>query len=72
MKRYIAIFCLAGLMCFGANAQTDVDLGTELGGRLAVSVDKKLARGLHVSLEEEIRFDNNFGAFDRFHTTVGQ
>ena len=71
MKRYIAIFCLAGLMCFGANAQTDVDLGTELGGRLAVSVDKKLARGLHVNVEEEIRFDNNFGAFDRFHTTVG-
>ena len=71
MKRYIAIFCLAGLICFGANAQTDVDLGTELGGRLAVSVDKKLARGLHVSLEEEIRFDNNFAAFDRFHTTVG-
>ena len=71
MKRYIAIFCLAGLICFGANAQTDVDLGTELGGRLAVSVDKKLARGLHVSLKEEIRFDNNFAAFDRFHTTVG-
>lgn len=71
MKRYFAIFCLAGLICFGANAQTDVDLGTELGGRLAVSVDKKLARGLHVNVEEEIRFDNNFGAFDRFHTTVG-
>ena len=71
MKRYFAIFCLAGLICFGANAQTDVDLGTELGGRLAVSVDKKLARGLHVNVEEEIRFDNNFAAFDRFHTTVG-
>ncbi len=70
MKRYFAILGLAGLMCFGANAQTDVDLGTELGGRLSVSVDKKLARGLHVSLEEEVRFDNNFSAFDRFHTTA--
>lgn len=52
-------------------AQTDVDLDPEVGGRLSVSVDKKLARGLHISLEEEIRMDNNFGSFDRFHTTLG-
>ena len=52
-------------------AQTDVDLGSEVGARIALSVDKKLARGLHISLEEEMRFDNNFAAFDRFHTTLG-
>lgn len=65
---------MAGLLALiggTATAQTDVDLGTEMGGRLALSVDKKLTKGLHVSLEEEVRMDNNFSTFDRFHTTVG-
>lgn len=52
-------------------AQTDVDLGTELGGRLSFSLDKKVARGLHLSLEEELRMANNFGSFERSHTTLG-
>ncbi len=52
-------------------AQTDVAITSEFGGRLALSVDKKLARGLHISLEEEVRMDNNFGSFNRFHTTLG-
>ena len=52
-------------------AQTDVDLDSEWGGRLSFNLDKKLARGLHVALDEEVRFDNNFSAFDRFHTTLG-
>lgn len=54
--------------CF---AQTDVDLGNEFGLRLSASIDKELPRGLHVFLDEEIRLDNNLGAFDRFHTTIG-
>ncbi len=71
--RNLVIFAIA-FSAFGfpsLKAQTDVDLDPEFGGRLSVSVDKKLARGLHVSLEEEIRMDNNFGSFDRFHTTLG-
>lgn len=71
--RILVIFAIA-FSAFGfpsLKAQTDVDLDPEFGGRLSVSVDKKLARGLHVSLEEEIRMDNNFGSFDRFHTTLG-
>lgn len=71
--RNLVIFAIA-FSAFGfpsLKAQTDVDLDSEFGGRLSVSVDKKLARGLHVSLEEEIRMDNNFGSFDRFHTTLG-
>lgn len=71
--RILVIFAIA-FSAFGVpslKAQTDVDLDPEFGGRLSVSVDKKLARGLHVSLEEEIRMDNNFGSFDRFHTTLG-
>ncbi|MBQ6098222.1 MAG: DUF2490 domain-containing protein [Bacteroidales bacterium] len=67
----IALIVFAGFGFPSLKAQTDVDLDPEFGGRLSVSVDKKLARGLHVSLEEEIRMDNNFGSFDRFHTTLG-
>lgn len=66
----IALIVFAGFGFPSLKAQTDMDLDPEFGGRLSVSVDKKLARGLHVSLEEEIRMDNNFGSFDRFHTTL--
>ena len=54
-----------------AVAQTDVALDTEFGGRLAVGMDKKIVKGLHVSLAEEVRFDNNFGSLNRLQTTVG-
>lgn len=67
----IALIFFAGFGFPSLKAQTDVELDPEFGGRLSVSIDKKLARGLHVSLEEEIRMDNNFGSFDRFHTTLG-
>jgi hypothetical protein len=74
MKTRILVIFAIVLSAFGfpsLKAQTDVDLDPEVGCRLSVSVDKKLARGLHISLEEEIRMDNNFGSFDRFHTTLG-
>ena len=51
--------------------QTDTALDPEFGGRVSLSLDKKITRGLHVSLEEEARFDNNFGSFDRLQTTLG-
>lgn len=74
MKKFFSVIIAATFLSLdfqGLKAQTDVDLDSEFGGRLSVSVDKKLARGLHVSLEEEIRMDNNFSSFDRFHTTLG-
>ena len=69
---FLLIFCCLQISVLNsAKAQTDVDLDTEFGGRLSFTLDKKLSRGLHISLEEELRFDNNFSSFDRFHTTVG-
>lgn len=59
------------LLPVGAAAQTEESLDPEVGGRVAFTLDKKIVKGLHVSIEEEVRFDNNFGAFDRFHTTLG-
>lgn len=62
---------MVALLPLAAAAQTEESLDPEVGGRVSVSLDKKIIRGLHVSLEEEVRFDNNFGSFDRFHTTLG-
>lgn len=70
MKKHLIIVSLLALPLYGM-AQTDIDLDPETGGRIAVSVDKKVARGLHVGIEEEVRFDNNLTSFNRFHTTLG-
>ena len=51
-------------------SQTDVALDPEFGGRVSLRLDKRIVRGLHVSLEEEVRFDNDFGNLDRLQTTV--
>ena len=63
---------IALVSSFGvAKAQTDVNLDTEFGGRLSFTLDKKIARGLHLSLEEELRMADNFKSFERSHTTLG-
>ena len=59
-------------LCFPliAFSQTDVALDPEFGGRVSICLDKRISKGLHVSLEEEVRFDNNFGSLDRLQSTV--
>jgi len=70
MKRTIIIIA-AMLLCGNIlTAQTDVALDPEFGGRVSFTLDKKLAKGLHLALEEEIRVDDNFQSFNRFHTTL--
>ena len=64
-----SVICLL-LFPLTAKGQTDVELDPEFGGRVSLSVEKKLAKGLHLNLEEEVRFDNNLTAFNRFHTTL--
>ena len=73
MNKLIALVLLVATFLFpvALNAQTDTTLDPEFGGRISVSVDKRITRGLHVSLEEEVRFDNNFGSLDRLQTTLG-
>ena len=69
-RKQIIILILGLVFPMMAFSQTDVALDPELGGRVAVSVDKKITKGLHASLEEEVRFDNNFGSLDRLQTTL--
>ena len=54
-----------------AIGQTDEPQEAEWGARLSASAEKKLARGLRVSLEEEVRLDDNFTSFNRLQTTIG-
>ena len=71
-KIAVAIACFAAFNTLGiVRAQTDVGLDPEWGGRFSAAVNKKLTRGLHLYLEEEVRMDNNFSAFDRLQTTIG-
>lgn len=42
------------------------DLESDFRGRLSVEADHKLAKGLHLGLEAEGRFNDNFGSFSRF------
>lgn len=64
-------FFIAWAFPIALRAQTDATLDPELGGRVSVSLDKKIVKGLHASLEEEVRFDNNFGSLDRLQTSIG-
>ncbi len=71
MKKQVILFLIAAFsLTVPGRAQTDVDLDAEVGGRISLSVDKKLTKGLHVTLEEEVRWDNGFRSFDRFQTTL--
>ncbi|MCR5013310.1 MAG: DUF2490 domain-containing protein [Bacteroidales bacterium] len=72
MKTKIA-FIITAMFLLGstaAMAQTDEALETEFGGRVSAKLNKKLVNRLHLTLEEEIRFDNNFSQFDRLQTTL--
>ena len=77
MKHRWLLFLIAGFVVCSlsivnhAVAQTDVALDTEFGARVSVGIDKKVAKGFHIALNEEVRFDNNFRSFDRLETQLG-
>ena len=73
MKSHIAIVILfAGLLHpMVCRAQVEMTLYPEYGARVSLSADKRLVKGLHVSLEEEVRFDDNFRGLNRLQTTLG-
>ena len=71
MNKHIVILILGWFLPFMAFSQTNIALDPEIGGRISVVADWRIVRGLHLWLEEEARFDNNFGSFDRLQTTMG-
>ncbi len=68
--RTLAASAILLALPLSVSSQTDEKQAAEIGARVSASVDKKIIKGLHISLEEELRFDNNFKSFDRFHTTL--
>jgi hypothetical protein len=70
--RKIGYLIAAAVLLFPlvARAQQEtVDVGDDVRGRLSVEVDKKLARGLHVFAEGELRAYDNFSTFKRYAGT---
>ena len=49
-------------------AQTTVGLDSDFGGRFSIGIEKEIVKNLHVSLDEELRFDNTFGTVNRLQT----
>lgn len=71
-QKTVVLLALAILLpCVSALAQTDMDLDTEFGGRISAGLDKKITKGLHLTLEEEARMAENFGSLSRLQTTLG-
>ena len=68
MKR--AVILLAGLVLAAAPLRAGDDV-SDFQGRLEIGVEKKIIKGLTVSLEEQLRMSNSFTTFDRLHTTLG-
>ncbi|MBQ3743439.1 MAG: DUF2490 domain-containing protein [Bacteroidales bacterium] len=70
MKK-IWIVCLSAvlpLLAWGQESYTIPvnELTTDLGGRFSVTADKKLAKGLHLSVDGEVRLSDNFTSVGRW------
>lgn len=59
------VYLLALLLPLGAAAQT------QSGARASIAADWKIRKGLHLTVEEEIRMDGVFQSLGRLQTTIG-
>lgn len=64
MKKYLIALTL--LLPLAAAAQST----TEGGARASAGVEVKIRKGLHLSVEEEVRLEGAFKSLDRFQTNV--
>lgn len=70
MNKKILSVCLCVCPLFTV-AQTEGDLESDLQARLSIGAEYNIAKRVQLSAEEQIRLNDNFGTFERFHTTVG-
>lgn len=59
------VYLLALLLPIGAAAQT------QSGARASIGADWKVRKGLHLTVEEEVRMDDVFKSLNRLQTTIG-
>ncbi|MBP5157112.1 MAG: DUF2490 domain-containing protein [Treponema sp.] len=70
MKRLFTILALLLPLAAGAQVYYN-DYDTEFGGRMSLTLDKKIRKGLHVSAEAEVRLKENTGTIGRYQAGVG-
>ena len=66
MKTRLLFLCLAAVLPFAAGAQT-----VETGVYSSLGVEYKIAKGLHLTAEEEVRVENNCTSLSSLRTTLG-
>ena len=71
LKRILSVTLALALGAGYAAAQVVyADPTSDLRGRVSVGIEKKLAKGLHGGIEEELRFEDGLSAFARSMTTA--
>lgn len=69
-KLILAGLLLALLPPLASAQGTLNDLEQNFGGRIGLTLDKKLAKGLHLSIDGEARFSDNFQTFGRYQAGI--
>lgn len=70
--RLLLIFALALSSAGFARAQGTVNaMENDFGGRVSVTLEKKLVKGVHLNAGVEARFNNNFTKFGRYQAGLG-
>lgn len=70
MKKVVGLM-IALFPVLGFAQGTVNDLETDLGARVNVSVNKKIAKGFHVVAEGEFRLSDNFSSLGRYQAGIG-
>lgn len=71
-NRLLLVFTLALAVSGFARAQGTVNaMDNDLGGRISVTLDKKLVKGVHLFAEGEARVSDNFSSFGRYQAGLG-
>lgn len=71
MKKLVSLLIIALIPVIGFAQGTVNDLETDLGARVNVSLNKKIAKGLHVVAEGEVRLSDNLSSLGRYQAGVG-
>ncbi len=71
MKKSVSLLIIALIPVIGFAQGTVNDLETDLGARVNISLNKKIAKGLHVIAEGEVRLSDNFSSLGRYQAGVG-
>lgn len=74
MKKLLLILlalCFLSSLSTGAQEYDKADPSTDFGARAAAGVDWKIAKGLHLAFDEELRFADTLGSFSKAYSNFG-